>query len=192
MRKILALLAFALAPVCFAQGTASHIRTQASAPSNCIVGDVTTTTSGTVLLKWCNATNTWVSLLYGSAAPTANQAINGTSTGSGTGFTGTAGTITSGHLACYTSSNTIGNCPGLAGVIGVFNSGTTWISSGEATVTLDATVNVTVGDHLCASPTSFGTAHNNGANDCTQGLSVGIVKTTASSVSSATAFLALR
>lgn len=108
------------------------------------------------------------------------------------GYTFTPGSVTSGKLACYTSSGTVGNCTGLAGVIGVFTSTTTFTAGGETSVTLDATQNVTFGDNLCASSSSFGTAHDNGATACTTGLGIGIVKTTAASVSSATAFIALR
>jgi hypothetical protein len=130
-----------------------------------------------------------------AASLTSNQAVNGSGTQSeATGFTDTAGTITSGHLACYTASNTIGNCTGTPSnnIIGVFNSSTTWIASGETTVTLDATVSVTFGDILCASSTVAGDSHDNGSTPCTNGEWVGIVKTTAASVSSATAFIALR
>jgi len=129
-----------------------------------------------------------------AASLTANQAVNGSgSQAEATGFTDTAGTITAGKLACYTASNTIGNCPGTPAnnIIGVFNSSTTWIASGETSVTLDATVNVTFGDILCAS-TSAGVSHDNGTVACATGEWVGIVKTTASSVSSATAMIVLR
>ena len=129
-----------------------------------------------------------------AAALTANQAVNGSgSQGQATGFTDTAGTITSGHLACYTSSNTIGNCTGTPSnnFLGVFNSSTTWISSGEVSVTLDGSVNVTAGDILCASSTA-GESHDNGSTSCATGEWVGIVKTTASSVSSATAFIKMQ
>jgi hypothetical protein len=126
----------------------------------------------------------------GLTGATANQAVNGLGTGLGTGFTDTAGTITAGHLACYTSSSVIGNCTGTPSnnFVGVFNSSTTWIASGETTVTLDATINVTFGDNLCAS-SSAGLAHDNGATACATGEGVGVVKATASSVSSATAFV---
>lgn len=109
-------------------------------------------------------------------------------------YTGTGGTVTAGKLACYTASNQIGNCTGTPSnnILGVFTSTTTWVANGETSVTLDATVNVTFGDILCASATSAGTAHDNGSVACTTGEWVGIVKTTASSVSSATTFVALR
>jgi hypothetical protein len=129
------------------------------------------------------------------AALANNQPVNGQgSANAGTGFTPTtAGTITAGKLACYTASNTVGNCTGTPSVniIGVFNSSTTWIASGEASITLDGTVNVTAGDLLCASSTA-GVSHDNGLVACATGEWVGVVKTTASSVSSATAFIALR
>lgn len=135
------------------------------------------------------------SCVTSNASLTSNQAVNGSgSQGSATGFTDSTGTVTSGHLACYTASNTIGNCTGTPSnnILGVFTSSSTWIASGEQSVVLDATVNVTVGDILCVSATSAGTAHDNGSGACTTGEWVGIVKTTASSVSSATAFVALR
>lgn len=125
-----------------------------------------------------------------AAALTSNQALNG---GGGqaivAGFTDTAGTVTSGHLACYTASNTIGNCTGTPSnnVIGVFNSSTTWIASGEVSVTLDATVSVTFGDNVCVS-SSAGLSHDNGVTACPTGQGIGVVKTTAASVTSATIF----
>jgi hypothetical protein len=143
------------------------------------------TTTGTISCATC---------VTSAAALTSNQAVNGNgSQTTVTGFSDTAGTITSGHLACYTATNQIGNCTGTPSnnIIGVFNSSTTWIASGETSVTLDATVNVTFGDILCAS-SSAGVAHDNAGVSCTSGEWVGIVKTTASSVSAATAFVALR
>jgi hypothetical protein len=142
----------------------------------------TITTTGTITCPTC---------VTSAAALTANQAVNGNgSQATVTGFSDTAGTITSGHLACYTASNTTGNCTGTPSnnFIGVFNSSTTWIASGEVSVTLDGTVNVTFGDNLCAS-SSAGLAHDNGAVACATGEGVGVVKTTASGVSSATAFV---
>jgi len=107
-------------------------------------------------------------------------------------FTDTAGTITSGHLACYTASNTIGNCVGTPSnnILGIFNSSSTWVATGETSVVIDATQNVTFGDILCASSTA-GLAHDNGSVSCTTGEGVGVVKTTASSVSTVTAFVRL-
>jgi hypothetical protein len=128
----------------------------------------------------------------GLTGATANQAINGLAAGLGNGFTGTAGTITNGHLACYTATSTIGNCTGTPAnnILGVFNSSATWIASGETSVILDATVNVTFGDILCSS-SSAGLVHDNGATSCATGEGVGVVKTTASSVTTATAFIRL-
>lgn len=132
----------------------------------------------------------------GDSTLTANLPLIGNGTSAvANGFTPTSsGTITSGHLACYTASNTVGNCTGLPSnnVIGVFNSSSTWVDSGEVSVALDATVNVTFGDILCVSAGTAGTAHDNGTTSCTTGEWVGIVKTTASSVSSATAFISQR
>lgn len=107
----------------------------------------------------------------------------------------TLGTITASHLACFTASNTIGNCTGTpsGNVIGVF-AGTAgyFIQTGKATVALDATVSVTFGDNLCASAISANTAHDNGATVCPLGTKIGVVETTASSVSTATAVLNLQ
>jgi hypothetical protein len=87
----------------------------------------------------------------------------------------------------------MGNCTGIPSnnVIGVFNSTTSYVPAGIISVTLDATVNVTAGDILCGSAALAGTAHDNGPTACTLGNWVGIVTTTASSVSSATASLRL-
>ena len=139
-----------------------------------------------------------VSNVVTSAASLAsNQAVNGSgSQGQATGFTNTAGTVTSGDLAAYTASGQVGNCTSLPcnPIIGVFNSSTppTWIASGETAVNLDATVNVAYNDILCASATVAGTAHDNGSIACTTGEWVGIVKTTAPGVTFAIAFVALR
>jgi hypothetical protein len=77
-------------------------------------------------------------------------------------------------------------------VIGVFVSSTAYTNAGIVSVALDATVNVTFGDILCGSATSANTAHDNGSTVCTNGNWIGIVTTTASSVSSATASLRLQ
>jgi hypothetical protein len=113
------------------------------------------------------------------------------------GFTDTAGTITTGDLATYTGSATIGNCTSLPcnPIIGVFTSSNpaSWIASGETIVNLDATVNVIFNDILCASATMQGTAHDNGSIACTTGEWVGIAKTTSTgSVSSTPAFVVLK
>lgn len=147
-------------------------------------------TSGGVLYASSTSAYTSSALLaantpvFGGGAGTAP--ITGLALGSGTG--------TAGHLVCATSSNTQGNCAGLPSnnVLGVFNTTTTYIPNGIVSVALDATVNVTVGDILCGSSTSAGTAHDNGSTVCTNGNWVGIVTTTASSVSSATASLRLQ
>jgi hypothetical protein len=108
----------------------------------------------------------------------------------------TLGTVTANDLACFTASNTVGNCTGLPSnnVLGVFadTSGNITMTGNVATVALDATGNVAFGDILCGSSTSASVAHDNGTVVCTPGNWVGIVQTTASSVSSATAFLRLQ
>ena len=175
----------------FLQETSSGVPSWAAAGGSGTVTSIATTgpiTGGTITTTGTIACATCVT---SAAALTANQAVNGNgSQATVTGFADTAGTITSGHLACYTASNTIGNCTGIPSnnFIGVFNSSTTWIASGEVSVTLDGTVNVTFGDNLCAS-SSAGVAHDNGAVACATGEGVAVVKTTASSVSSATAFV---
>lgn len=108
------------------------------------------------------------------------------------GFSGTTGN-TSGNLACYTASMTVGSCPLLANnIIGVFNGPGTWISSGEVSVNLDTPQNVAFGDNLCVSPIAASEVHDNGSVPCTTGLGIGTVKTTALGASTATVFLALR
>jgi hypothetical protein len=130
-----------------------------------------------------------------AAALANNQPVNGLGSADiGTGYVPTTnGTITAGKLACYTASNTVGNCTGTppANILGVFNSSTTWIASGEASIALDGTVSVTAGDILCASTTA-GESHDNGSTACAPGEMVGVVKTAASSVTSATGFITLR
>jgi hypothetical protein len=144
-------------------------------------------------IPYFSSSSTWAS----SAALPANVPVVGGGAGNApvSGFaTGSNGTITSGKLACLTSSNTMGNCTGTApnNFIGVFNSSTTYVASGIVSVSIDATQNVTFGDILCASATSAGFAHDNGSNACTNGEWVGVVTTTASSVSSVTASLRLQ
>jgi hypothetical protein len=107
----------------------------------------------------------------------------------------TTATIMPGDLATYTGSGTLGNCSNLPcnPIIGVFNSSTTWIDSGETVVNLDGpSVNVNYNDILCASATGPGEAHDNGSVACTTGEWVGVVKASASGVSSATAFITLK
>lgn len=171
------------------------------------LSDIATQAAGTVVM---NATT-------GTASPTAvampscsgsSQALQfstsintfGCTTISGSGAASsvqnafTAGTVTSGNLACYTSSNTIGNCTTFPpnNFAGIFYNGTGGVQTqGVATVNLDATVSVTDGDVLCASGLSD-TAHDNGSIPCTNGEWVGFVETTASSVTSATAILRLQ
>ena len=123
-----------------------------------------------------------------AAALNSNQAVNGLgTTNEGTGFTDTAGTITAGDVAAYTSSGTIGNCATTPCVnaLGIFNSSTTWLASGEATVNLDGTYTVTAGEVVCNS-SSGATGHPNGSADCASGQRIGYVKTAASSVTTAT------
>jgi hypothetical protein len=106
----------------------------------------------------------------------------------------TQGTITIGKLACMTASNTIGNCTGTPSnnFIGVFTTTDGFYSQmGSVPVTLDGSTSVTYGDILCASSTSAGTAHDNGSTACTVGQWVGVVQTTAGSVTTAQALLRL-
>lgn len=105
-----------------------------------------------------------------------------------------SGAGTAGFLACVTASNTMGNCTGTPPVtfLGVFlPGGVTYANSGIATVTIDATQNVTFGDILCASSIAS-KAHDNGSVACANGQWVGQVTTTATSVSSVTANLRLQ
>jgi hypothetical protein len=106
----------------------------------------------------------------------------------------TQGTITIGKLACMTASNTIGNCTGTPSnnFVGVFTTTDGFYSQlGSVPVTLDTSTSVAYGDILCASSTSAGTAHDNGSTACTVGQWVGIIQTTASSVTTAQALLRL-
>jgi fibronectin-binding autotransporter adhesin len=156
-------------------------------------GTPVVTASGPLVITAATGNIACATCATSAAALTSNQAVNGSgSQGEATGFTDTAGTITSGRIACYTASNTVGNCTALGSTLGVFNSSTTWIASGETSITLDATVSVTFGDNICQSPTVQSEGHDNGTTACTTGLGIGIVKTTAASVSSATIFVALR
>lgn len=108
-----------------------------------------------------------------------------------------AGTVTDGHLACFTASLTVANCTAgptqaAGNAIGVFDAGTgtgTVVQYGIHTVTLDNTQNVTAGDIICQSQTSNGTGHDNGIFPCTAGSTVGMVQQTATSVSSASTLL---
>jgi hypothetical protein len=105
-----------------------------------------------------------------------------------------SGTGTVGKLACATASNTQGNCTALPpnNFLGVFTAAGFYVSQGIISVTLDATVNVTYGDILCASSTGTAEGHDNGSVACANGEWIGIVTTTASSVSSATVALRLQ
>jgi hypothetical protein len=144
----------------------------------------TITATGTIACATC---------VTSAAALTSNvPVIGGGGQAAVSGFsTGSTGTITSGKLACVTSTNTMGNCTALppGNVLGVFNSSTTYVSTGIVSVTLDATVNVTFGDILCNSTSVAAEAHDNGSTACANGQWIGIVTTTASSVSSATTSL---
>jgi hypothetical protein len=105
-----------------------------------------------------------------------------------------AGTGTSGALACATASNTQGNCTALppTNVLGVFNATGTYTTAGIVSVLIDATQNVTFGDNICASSTGAHLAHDNGSVACATGQAIGVVTTTASSVSTVTASLRLQ
>jgi hypothetical protein len=105
-----------------------------------------------------------------------------------------SGSGTAGQLACATSSNTQGNCTTTPpnNFIGIFLSGgVTYATTGIVSVVIDATQNVTFGDILCASTTA-GKAHDNLTIACANGEWVGVVTTTASSVSTVTASLRLQ
>lgn len=126
----------------------------------------------------------------------------------GSGYSGAhlgpvaSGTGTPGYLATYTSSGTVQNCANLpcSPIIGVFAAPPSppppttlplWVTSGVAMVQLDATVNVSYNDILCASATMAGTAHDNGSIACTTGLWVGIA-TSAGPTSTPTALIVLK
>lgn len=122
----------------------------------------------------------------------------GTITATGTISFGMAlgsGSGTANQLACVIATNTMGNCTTLPpnNFLGVFLAGgTTYTTQGVQSVVIDATQNVTFGDILCASPTAAAKAHDNGSTPCTNGEWVGIVTTTASSISTVTASLRLQ
>jgi hypothetical protein len=162
------------------------------------------------VIQYATATHTFsCHTLVAGDIPTINEAFNNITSGTNTaakmivgagatlGYNNsfTLGTVTANNLACFTASNTVGNCTGLPSnnAAGVFvdTSGNIQ-SAGVVTVTLDATVNVAFGDILCASPISAGTAHDNANLACTPGEWVGIVQTTAASTALATAYLKLQ
>ena len=127
-----------------------------------------------------------------TAALTSNQPIIGSSSSAPTqGFALGSGTGTANKLACVTSSNTQANCTALPpnNVLGVFNTTSTYITTGIVSVTIDATQNVTFGDIICNSSVTAAEGHDNGVNACSPGQMIGIVTTTASSVSAATTSL---
>jgi hypothetical protein len=110
----------------------------------------------------------------------------GLSLGSGSG--------TAGQLACATVTNTMGNCTGTPSnnYLGVFlPGGTTYATAGIISVVIDATQNVTFGDILCASSIA-GKAHDNGTVSCAAGEGIGVVTTSATSVSTVTASLRIQ
>lgn len=106
-----------------------------------------------------------------------------------------SGTGTAGYLACATGSNAMGNCTGTPpnNILGVFlTGGAAYVGTGQiASVVIDTAQNVTAGDVLCASSIA-GKSHDNGSIACANGEWVGIVTTTASSVSTVTASLRLQ
>jgi len=107
----------------------------------------------------------------------------------------TLGTVTAGDLACFTASDTVGNCgANPTAILGVFSdaSGAIAVGGTTATVALDATQNVTFNDIVCVSSTTNSVGHDNGSTPCTNAQWVGIVQHTASSVSSATVLLRLQ
>jgi hypothetical protein len=156
------------------------VATATTTPAFTIAG-----TSGGV--PYFNSATTWAT----SAALAANVPVYGGGAGAApvTGLALGSGTGTAGHLACATASNTQGNCTGVGSMLGVFISTTAYTAEGIVSVVLDATENVTFQDNICASSSSFGTGHDNGATACLPGQAVGVVTTTASSVSSATVSL---
>ena len=104
------------------------------------------------------------------------------------------GTTTQYDLACVTASGTIANCTTFPAnnFLGVFATSTGGIQqTGFGTVNLDAKVNVTYGDILCAS-SSTATAHDNGSTPCANGEWIGIATITASSVTSTKLFMRLQ
>ena len=104
------------------------------------------------------------------------------------------GTVTSGNLACYVSTQKIGNCTSFpaSNFIGVFvNSAGGYATSGWHPVNLDATVTVTVGDYICSS-TSADQGHDNGSSGCPLGQLVGLVYQTQTSVSVANVWLTVQ
>lgn len=157
---------------------------------------ITATTQGTGDNSTKVATTAYVDAHFTSAAFAPCPAFfQSTGTTISCGLTFTNGTITSGKLACFTASNTIGNCTALPpnNFVGVFgNASGVVVSSGTVVVNLDGTVSVTRGDILCASAGTAGTAHDNGSVACANGEWVGVVTTTAASVTSATAYLRLQ
>jgi hypothetical membrane protein len=88
----------------------------------------------------------------------------------------------------------MGNCTGTPSntFMGVFlTGGTAYATTGIVSVVIDATQNVAFADILCASSTA-GLAHDNGSTSCATGEWVGIVTTTATGVSTATASLKMQ
>jgi hypothetical protein len=169
--------------------------------SSALAGIAPSATSGLPLVSQGSSANPAFSVLgivgggTGDNTFTANQPIIGNGTSALTqGFALGSGTGTAGHLACATGSNTQGNCtatpPG--NVLGVFNASGTFLSVGIVSVVIDSTQNVTAGDILCNSSSTAGEAHDNGSTSCATGQWVGIVTTTASSVSTVTASLRLQ
>ena len=136
--------------------------------TNCISGDGSCTGPGISVIT---TSNQFPNVFAGGIASSVGPLLSST--------------VTAGHLACLTSTGTIGNCTtaGAANVVGVFNSGTTYEASGQASVTLDATVTTNVGDFVCVSTLSAGLSHENGVTACPANQRIGIVTVTNSSSS---------
>jgi hypothetical protein len=180
------------APTSSAQG-GSNFPLIGQGAANPIFSTIAYPTSGTSGGLVYGSSSTALSVSAAPAASTpvfwggaGNAPTGGLALGSGTG--------TAGKLACVTSSNTQGNCTALPpnNVLGVFNASGTYITSGIVSVTLDATVNVTYGDIICASATGAAEGHDNLTTVCTPGNWIGIATTTAASSSTATVSLRLQ
>ena len=101
-------------------------------------------------------------------------------------FTYPVSTATAGDIACFTASNTMGNCPtSPTEVLGVFYfDGMNYyvVPQGELQVNFDNTINPMVGDIVCASATVAGNGHDNSSAPCSTPY-IGIVAVTGTAVS---------
>lgn len=104
-------------------------------------------------------------------------------------------TVTAGDIVCMTATAQVGNCTGTSptNFIGVFaNSNGGVQQGGPVNVNLDGTPTVVFGDIICASTVTPGKGHDNGGSACSLGQQVGIVTTSASTVSTANVFLKMQ